>query len=201
RRSRRAGRQAGAEPGRHLSPTPAALQPSPRPAPPPPPARRGAARAARGGRAGEPPPGSAPPRALSQPPPAKPARRQRPSVSTSLPSPRALGTRRHRRGSLAAGTRDTPASCLGPTGAPPLPTVTPGVAGADGKSRRAPHRLPSVSVRAGVMRGPGCADCGMEVPEEESFPALRAAPSPGRHGDAAGAAATGVAGTGSPSGR
>lgn len=54
-------------------------------------------------------------------------------------------TRRHRRGSLAAGTRDTPASCLGPTGAPPLPTATPGAAGADGKSRRAPHRLPSKS--------------------------------------------------------
>lgn len=33
RRSRRASRQAGAEPGRHLCPTPAALQPSPRPAP------------------------------------------------------------------------------------------------------------------------------------------------------------------------
>lgn len=70
------------------------------------------------------------------------------------------------------------------------------------ESRRAPHRLPSVSVRAGVVRGPGCAGCGMEVPEEESFQALRAARSPRRQGGAAGAAATpGLAGTGSPSGR
>ncbi|KAL2305269.1 hypothetical protein Nmel_007250 [Mimus melanotis] len=52
------------------------------------------------------------------------------------------------------------------------------------------------------MRGPGCAGCGMEVPEEESFQALRAARRPRRRGDAAGAAATaGVAGAGSPSGR
>ncbi|XP_040979154.1 collagen alpha-1(I) chain-like [Aquila chrysaetos chrysaetos] len=101
-------------------------------------------------------------------------------------------TRSHRGGASAAGHAGLALRCRRsatppPPPQPPPPSATPGIAGADGgpapSAPPAERKCEGAGGGGGGQRrtGLGCAGCWMEVPEEESFQALRATRSPGRH--------------------